>query len=312
MRGLTIKVLLFLSPVLIIILVLELALRSMPNDYKVKGKYLEEFAGEIEVLILGSSHAYYGIDPEYFSSSCFNASFYSQTLRYDLEILKHYQSEFKSLKAIVLPVSYFSLYSQLETGNAPYLVKKYNLYMGMDVSSALKDHMELLGIRLQKNIKKLSDYYLKGEDPITCTDLGWGTTHHSRDRLVLEKAGASASLRHTRLIEEAGPEQKTENLAYLRELIGICKDGNINLLLFIPPAHKAYSGPLKKEYLDNNREIISQMLSEFENGIYLDLLNDPDFIEEDYYDADHMNEIGARKLSEKLDAYLSFFNKDPS
>lgn len=305
MRGLTIKVLLFLLPVLVVIVILEMALRLMPNDYKVKSTYLEVHAGEIEVLILGSSHAYYGIDPEYFSDACFNAAFYSQTLRYDLEIVKKYQSRFEKLNTIILPISYFSFFSQLETGNASYMVKKYNLYMGMDVSSALKDHMELLGIQSRKNFRKLGDYYIRGENPITCNELGWGTTHQSIDKLDLEKTGIDASLRHTRRIEESEGERAVENQGYLQELIGICNDMDIGLILLTLPAYETYASRLKSNYLDYNKETIHLMLEACENCDYLDLLNDPDFTEEDYYDADHLNEFGARKLSEKLDAYLS-------
>lgn len=304
MSGLSIKVLLFLLPVLVIILLMEIALRRMPNDYKEKGAYLEEHAEEIEVLVFGSSHSYYGINPEYFSSHTYNAAFYSQTLRFDLEILKKYQSRLEQVNTIILPISYFSFQSQLETGNAPYLVKKYNLYMGMDVSSALKDHMELLGVQARKNFKKLGDYYIRGEDPITCNKLGWGTTHHSSDKRDLEETGEVASLRHTRRIEAAEAERVEENLGYLSEFINICKEKNIRLILLTLPAYETYTNGLKKEYLEYNRLSIHRMIESSKNCIYMDLLYDPDFSTEDYYDADHLNEIGARKLSLKLDLYL--------
>ncbi len=305
MRGLTIKVLLFLLPVMVVFVLLEIALRAMPNDYKVKSAYLEEHAEEIEVLILGSSHAYYGIDPEYFSDPCFNAAFYSQTLRYDLEIVKKYQSRFEHLNTIILPISYFSLFSQLETGNAPYMVKKYNLYMGMDVSPALKDHMELLGIQLRKNLRKLGDYYLRGEDPITCTELGWGTTHNSIDNQDLEKTGASASLRHTLLIENAAGEQEKENLESLRQLTGICHEKGIHLLLVTLPAYETYAQRLKSEHLDYMQEALNTLIDGNANLLYLDLLNDPAFAREDFYDADHMNEKGTQKLSLILNEALA-------
>ena len=75
-------------PILVVAILMEILLRNMPNDYLFKKKYLDEHSSEIQTLILGSSHSFYGIDPAYFNSKTFNASHVSQTLNYDLEIFQ--------------------------------------------------------------------------------------------------------------------------------------------------------------------------------------------------------------------------------
>ena len=67
----------------------ELLLRNIPNDYSFKKNYLNTKSNSIEVLFLGSSHIYYGINPEYISRNSFNGSHISQSLNFDLEILEN-------------------------------------------------------------------------------------------------------------------------------------------------------------------------------------------------------------------------------
>jgi len=88
MSKFIIRTLLFSLPVLALFIVMEILLRQIPNDYLLKKKYLDNHSKEIETLILGSSHSFYGINPLYFSNNTFNASHISQSLDYDFAILK--------------------------------------------------------------------------------------------------------------------------------------------------------------------------------------------------------------------------------
>jgi hypothetical protein len=109
MKKFIIYTLWFILPFVIIAIPMEYMLRQIPNDYKYKKNYLDKHSNEIQTLILGTSHAFYGIDPIYFSTNTFNASNVSQSLRFDFEILKKYQNEFANLETIVLAISYHSL-----------------------------------------------------------------------------------------------------------------------------------------------------------------------------------------------------------
>ena len=102
-------------PILFFFLVLEIAIRKIPNDYQLKKDYLDKNAAEINTLILGSSHTFYGLNPEYFSKKTFNAAYVSQSLDLDYEILKKYDSKLKNLKTVIVPISYFSLFETLDT-----------------------------------------------------------------------------------------------------------------------------------------------------------------------------------------------------
>ena len=50
------------------ILSVELFVRyEIPNVYRLKNEWLSKNSSNVELLVLGNSHCYYGICPEYFS-----------------------------------------------------------------------------------------------------------------------------------------------------------------------------------------------------------------------------------------------------
>ena len=76
------------EPKKIFSILLELLIRNIPNDYKLKKSYLDENSNKIENIFLGSSHTYYGIRPEIIIGNSFNASHISQGIYCDYRILK--------------------------------------------------------------------------------------------------------------------------------------------------------------------------------------------------------------------------------
>lgn len=99
--------LVFSLPVIVLLIAFEFSLRHIPNDYAYKRHYLDTKSNEVEVLYLGSSHIYYGINPEYSKFKTFNAAHISQSLNYDLAIFEKYKNNWSNLKCIVIPVDYF-------------------------------------------------------------------------------------------------------------------------------------------------------------------------------------------------------------
>ena len=50
--------------------------------------------------------------------------------------------------------------------------------------------------------------------------------------------------------------------------------------------------------------ICDNLDKQYEHVVYLNWLKHSDFTEEDFYDADHLNEYGAEKLTRMLDQYI--------
>ena len=91
----------------------EIRLRDIPNSYTIKKYYLEKDLNDIQVLILGSSHTYFGINPEFFNLKGYNLANASQTLYYDKELLGRYIDRMPNLKIVIISYSYFALWTEL-------------------------------------------------------------------------------------------------------------------------------------------------------------------------------------------------------
>lgn len=295
------KTALFFFPILILCPVTELLLRNVPNDYRYKNDYLKQRSDSLTVLFLGSSHAYYGINPLYIKEKSFNAAYISQSLDLDWGILKKYEKNWKSLKVIVLPISYFSLNAQLNTGIEDWRIKDYIIYYDISGSPKIKDHFELLNNTLRTNLDRIFAYYLKRKKEVSCNDLGWGTDYNSWKQEDLVATGISAAKRHT----HTDKLMLARNLEVLKNIIDFARQRNIRVVFFTPPAYKSYTANLQKEQLDQMTSEAAQLAGENRNVTYFNLMNDPSFTANDYFDADHMNEIGAKKLTLKMDSLIN-------
>lgn len=287
------KVVIFLILITSIAVISEFSLRRIPNDYSYKREYLDLQSDDIEILIFGSSHAFFGIDPSYFSNRCFNASHVSQSLDYDLEILKKYENRLGQLKTIILPISYFSLFEKLKTQNDSWRIKNYNIYYGMNYSYSLADNMEIFSSKSLTNGKRIFSFYINGNSNITCSEFGWCTLYRSEESKDLNETGKIAAKRHT--FEDSN--NLNDNISILRSIIELCNRHNVNVILYTPPAFESYRSYLNNEQLNITLDISNEMSNTFDNCTYINLLENKQFVEQDFYDGDHLNEIGAKKLS---------------
>jgi ribosomal protein S17E len=294
------KSLFFSAPVLLFIAIMELLLRNIPNDYSYKKNYLDQHSSQMETLFLGSSHSFYAVNPEFISSKSFNAAHIAQSLDYDLEILKKYANESDKLECIVVPIDYFSLYNRLETGVEKWRIKNYNIYYGLNKSTDLIENSEILNGKWNENIKRLDKFFRKNKSDISCNNLGWGTNNNSENAKDLIKTGKSAANRH----HKKSKSFFDENLKLVEEIIAIAKSKNAKVLFYTCPAYKTYVSQLNKQQLQRTVTTITNIASSNTNVKYFNFLSDKSFDAKDFFDADHLNEIGAEKFSKKMDSII--------
>lgn len=311
MRKFVINVSLFLMPVLLVAFLFEILLRNIPNDYLYKKEYLDNHSNEIETLILGNSHSFYGFNPVYFSSRAFNAAYISQSLNYNYEIFKKYQNRFHHLKTVILNISYGSLWGKLGNGNESesWRVKNYAIYYGINVTNSLLDYSEVFSNQPKINFKRAYQYYILTDSgqSITCSTLGWGTKYKSENATDLTESGKSAAKRHTRKDLHSKNRQNVfcENKEYLYSMIKWCQGRNIRVFLITPPAFETYRKHISLEQYQITTQTASDIASEFDNCVYMNMFEDTNFTAQDFFDADHLSEIGAEKVSKLIDKKIS-------
>lgn len=297
------KISLFALPILLLIFSFEGFLRHIPNDYTLKKTFLDQHSTTIQTLFLGSSHAYFGINPMYCSTNSFNASYVSQTLDCDVNILEKYDGKWNKLQYIVIPISYFSLFSKLETDVEAWRVKNYMIYYGFHSSHKIKDYSEFLSSNFKINISKLYDYYYVHQNTISCSALGFGLDYTAKTQKDLQKSGIDAAKRHT----ANDFTYFEENRNYLIELIQFAKKRHIKVFLFTPPAYFTYTNNLNQTQLNQTIATAEALKKMNDHVSYINFLNDSTFIKSDFYDADHLNDIGAKKLTEAINTHIDSF-----
>ncbi len=306
MKSFIYKVFWYLCPFLILGVTFEYSLRQLDNTYKFKSEYLNTNANDVELLILGSSHAYYDVNPEYFDSKAFNAGAVSQSFDLDLKILNKYKEELVNLRTIVLPVSYFTFYGKLKESPEKWRIKDYVLYYNLDIASTLKDNFEILSIKPKNNLKKLNSSILRRESKINCSTLGWGNNYRGQGLISLNNSGKEAAARHSQkdIYSQDSQRKFNEALKDLETLVSWSQQNDIQIVLFLPPGYSSYTANLNPDQLNQTKDVLEKLSYTYPNCTYVNLLTDRSFTQADFYDADHLNHQGARKLSEKLNSVI--------
>ncbi len=300
MRNFIFKIALYFTPIIIMAILVEIGLRSIPNEFKFKNKYVTQKGTTIKTLILGNSHSYYGIKPEYLEQNCFNASQISQPLQYDYLFLKHFENYLSSVQRIILNLSSFSLFFNFESADESWRNKNYILYYGINNWNSYKDNSEILSLPFSVNYRRIKKYWQLG--PIlTCSEKGWGNNYTAATSKDIFTTAKKAAKKHN--IRKQGFFDS--NKKHLQSIIDWCNKRKVQLLLYTPPSHKAYYQRIDTLQLNLSKAYLQQIVQKYQHCRYLDLLKSDAFVNEDFYDADHLNDRGAKKLSILLSKYLA-------
>ena len=299
-KCMSIKILTFCLPLVILCVSLELLLRKIPNVYSYKANFISEHAGQISTLILGSSHTYYGVNPSYIKGNAFSLANISQSLDYDDWLLAKYSSTMTGLRNVIIPISYFSLYTNLDNGIEDWRKKYYKIYYGKSEYISFYNNLEIES-NLKTISRKLFRYYLLHEADNSYSSTGFGLNYKYINRKSdLNKEGEIAAKRHTFEYEQ---KMVDDNIKSIISMIKRCKANNIYVLLITPPSWHTYSDRLNKNQLELTVKSCRYIAKEY-HVTYINLLNDKRFVVDDYYDADHLNDRGAAKLANILSSYL--------
>jgi len=273
----------------------EVLVRRVPNPYSYKHKWMLNNAQNVETLILGSSHTYFGINPEKIESPTFNLAFSSQNLEYDYYLLNQYIEQCNTLKNLILPISYFSLFSEgFESGKDWWNAINYKIYMNCNIHSDFsKYNFELSHPSVYKG-KLLSA--LHSSEKLQCTDLGMGTVYSFDNKKDNWDDAEAAIKRHT--IDNFSKLE--ENMVSLNKIISLCKNKNVNIILITTPTWHTYYNGLNKVQLAKMNEVINELLRNHKFVEYYNFLTDGRFMEDDFYDCDHLSNLGADKFSKIL------------
>ena len=277
----------------------EYLLRNIPNDYSYKKKYLDDNAEKLEVLFLGNSHIYYGIDPTLIKTASFNAAHIAQPIDFDVEILNKYKKKLTKLKYIILPVDYFSFYNRLENGKEKWRKKNYNIYYGFNKGYNPYNYFEILNGPIRINYNRLELNTALNKPYLYCNDLGWGKYNSKFNKNLVQSARQESAL-------HKAPNSRFyhSSIELLKSLISYSQNIHATLILITCPVHKEYLKNIDSNQMNNTIDVAAYLSQHYSNVLYYNFLNDNSFSDIEFYDADHMNEKGARRFTFKIDSII--------
>lgn len=288
----------FLLPIFISAVFAEMAIRSVDNPYKYKYQWMQENAEEVEVLVLGSSHTFYGVRPEFLAGNAFSLANVSQDFTHDLYQLKYWANRYKHLKTVIVPISFFSWFSGgLENGSESYRCRFYKIYMDCDLYPDLS--LYNLEISDYRSARRKLDKLLHEDNAPGVNSRGWGETYKLSSKKVEEWNNGSeadaAVKRHTAV----NYDNVGKNYQQMKEIAEFCQQRNIQLVLITTPCWASYYENLNQEQLKKMYELTRRLQHEYQL-LYLDYLKDARFVADDFYDSNHLSDVGAEKFTKIL------------
>lgn len=302
MRRLYSKLALFLLPLFLVWLALEVFYRQAPNNYSYKDQQLQKVAPFTKTLIMGDSHAFYGINPVYFKDPTFNLSNISQSLLTDELLLEKHIANLPALKTVFINISYFTLSAKENDLESNW--RKYFYYHSMGIRAPSisfwnpKRYSMALIQRFDKSIDLVQQYY-KNHTIVSATPLGYGKQDMSN--IVQDKEAISVVIANK---HEDNSLDFKHNTARLQRIIALCKKYGVGVVLLEMPVYPAYYNLLDTEKKEKIKSVLHELSGVNDTVFYLDLSTSPLFEKQDLRDADHLTNSGAKKCSILLNRYI--------
>lgn len=290
------KALLFFLPLGILLAATEHKARSLSSDFAVKREKLEQNIDRAEVIVAGSSHAYYAVKPGLLGVPAVSIAYPGQDLYYDSRILLKYLPRAAQTKLVVVTVSYLSFEYLMEDSEGKAQTNFYKKYWEIPRQSSavnFADYSALFLFGLQRS----RDFLLTGKTPRAEKIDESGGNADQRNTESFEVAnGQIAVKRH-----ESGMKSKyfAQNYNYLDELFSALKDKNIQAVIVTTPCFHSYYDNLNFEKYRRMQNGIEALTQKY-NLHYYNYLKDDRFSAEDFFDSDHLNTRGAEKFSRFL------------
>jgi hypothetical protein len=252
------------------------------------------YADSVEVLILGNSHAYFGINPAIISLRSFNLANSGELLKYSNYLLKHYSDNYKCLKMVILSVSYQYMFIGDDRSKDKHVSAiNYKVFMDFPYYSDFSQYNWFIS-EPSFCVGTIGDLLAK-RTYMSCDSLGY-----VKDNLLSERRAKFDSLtseKHARAhyVPNRG-EYTAENLRMIKEMALFCEEHSIHFFLITTPVWGAYSEKLDVNQLNEMYEILNSLQHEYKIPYY-DYSNDARFTNDDFYDTNHLSNVGAEKFT---------------
>ena len=273
---------------------------------------LKDMPETIDLAVIGSSHALYGVDLSAYSENYFNFSLAGQTPRYDLQMLKEFEDRMAEGATVIMTVSYMSpFWTEPES---QFLEKQTRYYRLLSPENILHyDAKEAFRVKLTQYIpasrifftdastvlQTIAKSFHKAQEPSHASPGTPWYENIDHQTEVLEK-------KHMELIEPWFPEMNPDVAQAYEGIFALAEKHDWNLIAVTTPFTDVYNDIFDDDFYEVFYGHVDRMLSAHDVP-YWDYSRDPQFTHElDLFsDLDHLSAEGSRRFSQILADRLS-------
>ena len=287
----------FILPILAVLFVLELLVRDSNSLYKEKWEGYKSKSDSINVLVLGNSHAMNAIDPREFKLFTYNMSFGAQSFYFDKEITLKNIGNMPNLKFVLISIDYHTFYYDHNEARDIF----YHYYYDIDYEDRTYYFEDISWVKTLGFKQTIREHLPR---PEISTYRGFDFSYDSTNWDVMNIESGK------KRVEQLGASFNNENeiINKLNNFIQILKSNEVTPILITLPCHDFFKQYLNKDIVNKNELAINQIcdINQIEYWDFIDN-NYPDSL---YYNLDHLNRYGAKKISKELNKMILNLNKN--
>jgi len=268
----------------------------MPSQYKQKRDQLIANVDSIEVLIMGTSNAADGADPNQFSLYAHNLAFGFQSIYFDRKLIEKYLPVLPRLKYVLLDLPYNGLYYDHNELRDFF----YYYYYGINYKNRKFCKESFSHTFFVYTPEQTFSMILNNKKEVLVK--GWINNEEENDREVMSlwKNKYRADLYSAVIKNWKGGDSVVYDLEAIIELL---QSQNITPILISYPNYSLVRSLLDKSIIERGQNVANTLCQKY-NILFLDYFDDDSFTSSDYYNCNHLNAKGAAKLSKKINEVI--------
>ena len=314
MKKFLIRLIVFSIPVLILMTSMEIYMRNLKSSYTLKIEALERNKDKVELLILGNSHAFSGVDPNELHLFTINLANANQSIYFDKRIVLKHLYKLTNLKFVLISVDFHSLnFSDQGIRN---LWSYYGNgvryesenYFRQDFSAFATGYgpnfsFGILLKQLKNKSKSRGEFYFDVEPHHHAPfDLEKGYTPY-KGQNEEEWTDEYIKKRADHFLEPADSMEKLKVTLDLKDFVEQLKSKGIQPIFFSCPTFKDYNSLFPLDKIEVYKKEIQELADEL-NVPFWNYAFDNDFKKEEFFNADHLNQKGAARFGKILNKRL--------
>lgn len=271
---------------------LEWGAESIPNSYTYKRDYMEQHGSQIRTLILGSSNAYDGLNPNVIPHA-FNLANSSQTIEDDYRLLSRYIDAMDSLNTVVLGLGYHSLALTTHANRRMY----YTIYMDIYPRWPLSEYsLEVFNLELL--LKKIVKYTVS-QDIMRCDSLGQRVGH---TREAVERGtefwnrDVEGMVDNDKMYVNGQWGTIDANYRMICQMVDMCNTRGVTPVIVVLPVMEEYKEKLPREQV----KLYEDLLLSLDSVAVCINASEWDIPDDGWYNATHLTKEASAEFTRQL------------